>query len=184
MRLIIGIGNKDKEYEYTRHNFGHLSVDALVEKKGLSWKSNKKTLSLTADWQHGREKVIVAKTQVYMNESGKAVRALKSFYKLPTNKIIVIYDDIALPLGKIKLSKSRGDGGHKGIESIIKQLKSKDFKRIRLGIGPQKGSSESFVLKKFSASEKKKLPEVIDSSHLVIEAILSKSFDQAANDYN
>ena len=119
-----------------------------------------------------------------MNESGKAVRALKSFYKLPTNKIIIIYDDIALPLSKIKLSKSRGDGGHKGLESIIKHLKSKDFKRVRLGIGPQKGSSEDFVLKRFSASEKKKLPEVIDTSHLVIEAILNKDFDQAANKYN
>jgi len=184
MRLIIGLGNPDKEYEYTRHNFGHLSVDSIVEKKGLSWKKNKNTFSLIADWQHNREKIILAKSELYMNESGKAVKALKSYYKLPTNKIIIIHDDIDLPLGKIRLSKSRGDGGHRGIESIIKYLKSKDFKRIRLGIGPQKGSAEDFVLKKFSADEKKKLAETIDTSHLIIETILNENFDQASNKYN
>lgn len=184
MRLIIGLGNPDKEYEHTRHNFGQMSVNSIVEKKGLSWKKNKKTFSFTADWPDSREKIILAKPELYMNESGKAVRALKSYYKLPTNKIIVIYDDIDLPLGKLRLSKGRGDGGHRGIESIIEHLKSKDFKRIRLGIGPQQGSAEDFVLKKFSPDEKKKIPEVIDTSHLVIETILNKDFDHATNKYN
>lgn len=184
MKLIIGLGNPDKEHQNTRHNFGHLSIDALVVKKNLSWKKNKKANCLTTDFKTKREKVILAKTQVYMNESGKATKALKSYYKIPTNKIILIYDDIDLPFGKIRLSKARGAGGHKGIESVIKYLKSKDFKRIRLGIGPQKGKSEDFVLKKFSSSEKRRLSEITDTSHLVIETILEKGFDKATNKYN
>ncbi|MBT4850008.1 aminoacyl-tRNA hydrolase [Candidatus Parcubacteria bacterium] len=184
MRLIIGLGNPDKEHMFTRHNFGHLSIDSLVAKKELHWKKHKNTHSLSTDFQNGREKIVLAKSMTYMNDSGKAVRALKKFYKLPTNKIIVIYDDIDLPYGKIRLSKKRGAGGHRGVESIIKHLKSKDFKRIRLGIGPQKGKAESFVLKRFSSEEKTKLPEVIDTSHLVIETILKKDFDSATNKYN
>jgi len=184
MKLIISIGNPGKEYQYTRHNFGHLSIDALAEKKNLVWKKNKKANSFTVDFQNGREKIVLAKTDVYMNESGKAVRALKSFYKMPNHKIIIIHDDIDLPFSKIRLSTKRGDGGHKGIENIIKHLKSKDFKRIRLGIGPQKGKSEDFVLKKFNSEEKKRLSELIDTSHLVIETLLEKGFDKAANKYN
>ncbi|MBT4735548.1 MAG: peptidyl-tRNA hydrolase, partial [Candidatus Marinimicrobia bacterium] len=94
------------------------------------------------------------------------------------------HDDIDLPFGKIRLSKKRGAGGHKGIEDIIKHLKSKDFKRIRLGIGPQKGKSEDFVLKKFSPEEKKQLSEIIDTSHLIVEVLLEKGFDRATNKYN
>ena len=119
-----------------------------------------------------------------MNNSGKAVKALKQYYKTPVNRIIVIYDDIDLLYGKIRISKNRSAGGHKGIDSIIEHLKSKDFKRIRLGIGPQKGKAEDFVLKKFSSTEKKKLNEIIDTSNLILENILARSFDQAANKYN
>lgn len=184
MRLIIGLGNPDKEHMFTRHNFGHLSIDSLVAKKQLSWKKHKNTHALTASFQNGREKIILAKTMTYMNESGEAVKSLKSFYKLPNNKIIVVYDDIDLPYGRIRLSKNRSAGGHRGVDDIIKKLNSKDFKRIRLGIGPQKGKAEDFVLKKFSGEEKKRLPEIIDTSHLIIETILNKDFDSATNKYN
>ena len=184
MRLFIALGNPDKEYEYTRHNFGWLAIDALAAKQELNWTKNKASNSLVASFLNGREKIILAKPLTYMNDSGKAAKALKKYYKLPTNKIIVIHDDLDLPFGKIRLSKSRGTAGHKGIESIIKNLKSKDFKRIRLGIGPQKGKSEDFVLKKFNSEEKKKLQEIIDTSYLVIEMMLEKNFDKAANKYN
>jgi PTH1 family peptidyl-tRNA hydrolase len=119
-----------------------------------------------------------------MNNSGMATRALKNFFKLPNNKIIVIYDDLDLPYGNIKLSKNRNSGGHKGVESIIEQLKSKDFKRIRLGIGPKIGKAEDFVLQKFNAEEKNKLKEILDTSNLIIENILQKGFDKAATKYN
>lgn len=184
MKLIIGLGNPDKEHCCTRHNFGWMAVDSLVDKNESNWQKHKNSNSLVCEYKHGREKIVLAKPLTYMNNSGQAVKALKKYYKLPVNKIIIIYDDIDLPFGKHRLSKNRGAGGHRGIESIIQHLKSKDFKRLRLGIGPQKGKSEQFVLKKFSADEKKKLPEIIDTAHLIIEAILNKNFDLAANKYN
>lgn len=184
MKLIIGLGNPDKEYAMTRHNFGWLVIDDLVTKKELNLTKHKGSNSLLADFKTKRERVIIAKPLTYMNNSGQTVKALKAYYKIPTNKIIIIHDDIDLPYGKIRLSKKRGAGGHQGIESIIKCLKSKDFKRIRLGIGPQQGKSEAFVLKKFSREEKKMLSEIIDTAHLILEHIFSEGFDQTANKYN
>ena len=184
MRIIIGLGNPDKEYFYTRHNFGWLALDSLAEKRNLSWNKHKNSNSLLTEFSHGREKIILAKPLTYMNNSGLAVRALKKFFKLPNNKLIIIYDDLDLPFGKIRLSKNKNSGGHKGLDSIIGQLKSKDFKRIRLGIGSPQGPVEDFVLQKFSKEEKNKLNEIIDTSHLIIEYILENSFDLAANKYN
>lgn len=184
MKLIIGLGNPDKEYEFTRHNFGYLVLDSLASKKELNWTKHKASNSLLTNFQGKKEKVIIAKPLTYMNNSGQAVKALKQFYKTPVNKIIVIYDDIDLPYGKVRVSKNRSAGGHKGLESIIEHLGSKDFKRIRLGIGPQIGKAEDFVLKTFSSDEKKKLNELLDTSHLVLEEILDKGFDTAANKYN
>lgn len=184
MRLIIGLGNPDKEHSNTRHNFGWMIMDSLVEKKDIAWKKHKNSNSLIAEYKNGREKIVLAKPLSYMNNSGKNTKALKQYLKLPVNKIIVIYDDIDLDFGKHRLSKNRGAGGHKGIESIISHLKSKDFKRIRMGIGPQKGKSEQFVLNKFNSDEKKKLPEIIDTAHLIVEHILEKNFDSASNKYN
>ncbi|MBU1203393.1 aminoacyl-tRNA hydrolase [Patescibacteria group bacterium] len=184
MRLFIALGNPDKEYEHTRHNFGWLAIDSLATKKELNWTKDKASNSLVTSFLNGREKIILAKPLTYMNDSGKAVKALKKYYKLPTNKIIILHDDVDLLFGKIRLSKSRGAGGHRGIESVIKYLKSKDFKRIRLGIGPQKGKSEEFVLKKFNSEEKKMLTEIIDTNYLIIETLLEKNFDKAANKYN
>lgn len=184
MKLIIGLGNPDKEYEMTRHNFGWLALDSLATKKEVNWTKHKQSNSLIADFKGKKEKVILAKPLTYMNNSGQAVKALKQFYKIPVNKILIIYDDIDLPYGKIRLSKNRSAGGHRGVDSIIEQLKSKDFKRIRLGIGPQQGKAEDFVLKKFSGEEKKQLSEIIDTSYLVIEDILENDFNYAANKYN
>ena len=184
MKLIIGLGNPDKEYECTRHNFGCLAVDSLAVKKEINWTKHKQSNSLIASWQGKKEKIVLAKPLSYMNNSGQSVKALKRFYKTPVNRIIVIYDDIDLPYGKIRISKNRSAGGHKGVDSIIENLKSKDFKRIRLGIGPQKGKAEEFVLKKFSRNEKKQLNEILDTSHLILSDILNKGFDEAANKYN
>lgn len=184
MKLIVALGNPDKEYEMTRHNFGFMALDSLAEKKELNWIKHKQSNSLISKWEEGREKITLAKPLTYMNNSGEAVQALKKFYKVPINRIIVIYDDIDLPFGKIRISKNRSAGGHKGIDSIITHLKSKDFKRIRMGIGPQKGKAEDFVLKKFSQEEKKQLKEIIDTSHLVLEEIITQGFDIAANKYN
>jgi len=184
MKLIVGLGNPDKEYQNTRHNFGWLVVDALAEKKQLKWTKHQTGHSLTTDFNLGREKIILAKPLTYMNNSGQAVSSLQQFFKISKTELVVVYDDIDLPFGKIRISTNRSAGGHNGLESIINHLKSKDFKRIRLGIGPQTGAAEDFVLKKFNSSEKRKLSEIIDTSHLILETILEKGFDWAANKYN
>jgi len=184
MKLIIGLGNPDQEYQNTRHNFGWMVLDSLAEKKQLKWTKHQASHSLIADFALGKEKIILSKPLTYMNNSGQAVSSLQHFFKIATADLIIIYDDIDLPFGKIKISNNRSAGGHNGVESIINQIKSKDFKRIRLGIGPQTSPAEDFVLKKFNSEEKRKLSEIIDTSHLILETILEKGFDWATNKYN
>lgn len=184
MRLIIGLGNPGKEYISTRHNFGYLVLDALADKKNLTWHNHKDNQSIVADFKSDNKNYLLVKPQTFMNESGQAVRKLKAFYKVPNHKIIILQDEISLPFGKIRLSKNRTSGGHKGIDSIIQNLKSKDFIRVRLGIGPQIGSSENFVLQKFTPEEKNKLLEIIDTCHLILEDLIQKGFTETANKYN
>ncbi len=184
MKLIIGLGNPDKEHQSTRHNFGWLVVDKLAEKLNLTWDKSPDKKSLVTDFTHGREKVIITKTLTYMNNSGEAVLALAQYYKIDVTNLIVIHDDLDLAFGTIRLSQNRSSGGHQGLESIIKYFKSQDFVRLRLGIGPQTGKAEDFVLAKFSEEEKRKLPEIIDTSHLILEILLAKGFTDAANKYN
>jgi len=138
MILIAGLGNPGKKYQGTRHNIGFLVIDQL------------KTLN--------PEGVVLAKPQTFMNNSGKAVKSLLGDYKEKPENLIVVHDDIDLPLGKIKIAKDRGAAGHKGVESIIKELKTKNFTRLRIGIQPKSGKprkSEIFVLQKFKKEEEK-----------------------------
>ena len=144
MFLIVGLGNPGEKYENTRHNIGFRIIDEL-ESLGL-------------------EKVILAKPKTFMNESGKTVKLLVTRYKLPVTNLFVIHDDIDLPLGKIRISKGSGSAGHKGVQSIIDALGTKNFTRIRIGICPEAGKPESvekFVLQKFTKSEQKILEQVI-----------------------
>ena len=144
MFLIVGLGNPGEEYKHTRHNVGFMALDAL------------KKLELP--------NTIFAKPQVFMNNSGKAVKSLTKNYKLQTKNLVVVHDDIDLPLGVFKISRNRGSAGHKGVQSIIDELKTKDFNRIRIGICPQAGKPkqvDKFVLQNFTKGEEKILKEVI-----------------------
>lgn len=184
MKLIIGLGNPDKEQENTRHNFGWMVVDSMAQKSGLNFANDKSGLASVSQTEIALEKVILCKPVTYMNKSGMAAKALQQYYKIELSDVIVIYDDIDLPFGTLRVSQNRSAGGHRGVDSIITELGSKDFIRLRLGIGPQKGTAEDFVLKKFSATEKKKLPEIIDTAYLAIESIIEKGAVEAANKYN
>ena len=136
MFLIVGLGNPGKKYERTRHNVGFMALDAL------------KRVELP--------NVILVKPQTFVNNSGKAVKSLTKNYKLKTKNLVVIHDDIDIPLGKIKVSVGHGSAGHKGVDSIIEELGTKNFTRIRVGIQPEKGKPrdvETFVLKNFTAKE-------------------------------
>ena len=147
MILIVGLGNPGKKYKYTRHNVGFQVIDELTKIKRRGW--------------------FLAKPQAFMNQSGKAVKKLVTSYRLPVTSLWVIHDDIDLPLDKIRISKGQGAAGHKGVQSIINELGTKDFWRVRIGICPKKGKPknvEKFVLQKFTKEEKKVVKEVIQEA--------------------
>ncbi|MFH1289984.1 MAG: aminoacyl-tRNA hydrolase [Nanoarchaeota archaeon] len=157
MYLIVGLGNPGKKYETTRHNVGFLALNEFQKGCGFpEFTPSKKHSSLISEGILSKAKVVLAKPQTFMNNSGKAVKSLIKNYKLKTTNLLVVHDDIDIPLGEVRVSKNRGSAGHKGVESIIQSLGTKNFTRIRIGIQPVKGKPknvETFVLKKFSKQE-------------------------------
>ena len=166
MKIIIGLGNPDKKYKQTRHNVGSMTVDSLAEQLGLIWQENKKLKSIIAK----NNGMILAKPQTYMNNSGQAVRAILDYYKIIpkklglfttkdsdlSNQLTIIHDDMDIELGKHKLSIDSTSAGHNGVKSIIDYLKTKNFKRIRIGIKNEKSlniPTEKFVLQNFNKEE-------------------------------
>ncbi len=167
MILIVGLGNPGKKYEKTRHNVGTRAIDEL-EVLGL-------------------KNVILVKPNTFMNESGKAVKPLIDKYKIKPGDLIVIHDDIDLPLEKIRIVRNRGSAGHKGVESIIKELKTENFIRFRIGIQPRPGkpkNPENFVLQKFNKKEEKIVKEVIQKTVFAIEIVLKEGLGKAMNEFN
>lgn len=142
--IIVGLGNPGKKYENTRHNVGFMVIDELEKKAPANF--------------------ILAKTDTFMNLSGPAVKSLAKSYKLTAESLLVIHDDIDIPIGEFKIQKGRGAAGHKGVQSIINELKTKDFWRVRIGILPKRGKPENvekFVLQNFNKEEQKILKEII-----------------------
>ncbi len=167
MILIVGLGNPGPKYEHTRHNIGFRVVDEIAP------------LILKG--------VVLAKPKTFMNLSGKMVGSFLKSYKLKPNNLIIIHDDIDLPLGKVKIVKNRGAGGHKGVESIIKELGTKNFIRFRIGIQPKFGkpkSPERFVLQNFNKDEEKILKEVIEKIIEAIEFFLKNGLEKAMSKFN
>lgn len=159
MKIIIGLGNPGEKYTNTPHNIGFDIVDKFAKENAFpEFKLSKKFNALISE----KNKVILVKPETFMNESGRSVRAITSFYK--TKDIIVIHDDIDLIIGTTKTSEGSGSAGHKGVESIIRELKTKEFTRIRIGIQPEKGKPkniEKYVLKKLKKELEPVIQEVI-----------------------
>jgi PTH1 family peptidyl-tRNA hydrolase len=171
MKLIIGLGNPKREYRNTYHNLGFLALDFIKNKRGFSrWQLKKNLEAKISKGRINREKIILAKPQTFMNRSGEAVSLLLKNLKLKTENLWVIHDDIDLSLGKIKISKNRGSAGHKGVQSIIDSLGSKNFYRIRIGIFDRpiseknKELTQKYVLKKLNKKEKERLPKIIEEA--------------------
>jgi len=183
MILIVGLGNPGIKYKRTRHNIGFRVLDEFQRENNFpDFKFFKKFNALIFEGNIGRKKVILAKPQTFMNNSGQAVKNLTIHYSLPFINLIVVHDDIDLPLGKIRISKSRGSAGHKGIESIIKELRSKNFVRIRIGIRNQElriKNIEKFVLQKFTEEEEKIIKKIIKESCSALKIILSEGLEKA-----
>ena len=160
MKLITGLGNPGKKYKKTRHNAGFQAVDFLVG-KDVKWSDNKKSNAKI----YKVENTIFAKPQTFMNDSGKAVRALMDYYKIDAKDVVVIYDELNLPLGEIRVRENGSSAGHNGIKSIISHLGTDKFVRIRIGISNEKKEkipAEKFVLKKFPRKESKELQKLKD----------------------
>lgn len=179
MQIIICLGNPGKKYEKTRHNLGFVIANFLAEKHDLTFKYNKK---LDAGITKSKDFILV-KPQTFMNLSGQSGIKILKYYKVKPEQIWVIHDEIDLPLGKIRLSKNASSAGHKGIESIIQHLGTKNFFRFRVGVGNEisqmrKIPSEKFVLQNFNKSELKKVKEIINKTAEIIEFSLENGIEK------
>lgn len=183
MKLIVGLGNFENKYLFTRHNAGFMAADLFALKYDAIFKPEKKLKSLIAKFKINGEDIIVIKPLTYMNLSGEALRAVMNFYKIEIKDILVIFDDISLDLGLLRFRASGSDGGHNGIKSIIQHLGTKDFDRLKIGIGPQPNiPSESYVLQNFTKEELETLKPVLKKP--MIEDYIKEGMEKVQNLYN
>lgn len=184
--LIVGLGNPGSKYTLTRHNAGFLCLDMLSEK--LNFRIDRlKFKSLTADVSINGHRCIVMKPQTFMNNSGEAVRECSDFYKIPPERVIVIYDDISLDVGKLRIRRKGTDGGHNGIKSIIYHLNSDQFPRIKVGCGKKPHPDydmADWVLSEFKKDEQKALLPILENACKALELMLDNNTEKAMNLYN
>lgn len=184
--LLVGLGNPDKKYEHTRHNAGFMCVDTLAEKEGFTV-DRLKYKSLFADAKIGGHRVIVLKPQTYMNLSGEAVREAAAFFKIPPEKVIVIFDDISLDVGKMRIRRKGSDGGHNGIKSIVSCIGSTNFPRIKIGVGKKPHPDydlADWVLSNFTKQEDPLLNDALAHAAEAVKLLLDGKTDEAMNRYN
>lgn len=183
--LVVGLGNPGRQYQNTRHNAGFMVVDRLAERLGVRF-SRLQFRALVVDGRYQERKIILAKPQTYMNESGQAVGALVRFYKITRENIMVVHDDVDLPFGVLRLRPAGSSGGQKGMESIIERLGTQDFPRLRVGIGRPPGQmlAAAYVLQEFDRDEKEELPAVIDRAVDALLMVLTEGLEKAMNQYN
>ena len=183
--LLVCLGNPGKEYANTRHNIGFLAADALEKRTGV--KFNKlKYRALTGEVTLGGQRVLVVKPQTYMNLSGEAVKLAGGFYKIPPERILVLYDDVSLPLGKLRIRASGSAGGHNGIKNIIAHLGTDAFPRIKVGVGApqQEDGLVDWVIGSFTASERKVVDEAIDRALDAAACVIEHGVSEAQNRFN
>ena len=184
MKLIVGLGNPGKKYQNTRHNVGFMFVDEVAKLYKLKFNLDKARQAEIAEITINGEKVLLAKPQTFMNLSGIAIAKISSFYKIPTEDILIIYDDMDLDVARIKIKPSGSSGGHNGMKSIIASLGTEEIKRIRIGIDKAANDTIDYVLGKFTKVEKKEIDVVIAQAPDMINYYLRNSFDGLMNKYN
>lgn len=191
MFIVVGLGNPGEKYKKIRHNLGFWVIDEFLKKNNFpDFKLSKKSNALISEAVLSRKKIILAKPQIFMNNSGKAIKAIFNKFSITqfSNKnLIVIHDDIDLPLGKIRIVKNRGSAGHKGVQSIINELGTKNFVRFRLGIRRKESKIneiDKFVLQKFTKQEKEILKEVIKKTVAAIEMAIKQGTEKSMQEYN
>lgn len=185
MKLIVGLGNPGKQYSKTRHNVGFMFIDEVVDKlKGKFLIDKQKKCQLFQTIING-EKVIFMKPLTYMNLSGQAVYEVSKFFKVDIEDILVIYDDLDLEVGRIKIKPAGTSGGHNGIKSIIENLQTNDIKRVRIGIAKAENKEViDYVLGNFSKQEKKDIDIAIEKGYDIVMDYIHYDFDRVMNTYN
>jgi PTH1 family peptidyl-tRNA hydrolase len=183
--LIVGLGNPGREYVENRHNVGFDCVDLLAEKYGIALNKSQHKARLGMGQVAGR-RAILAKPQTYVNSSGEAVGAVARYYKVAPEDVLVIYDDLDLPQGTIRLRPGGSSGGHNGIKSIIEHLGTQAFPRVRIGIGRPPGRMEpkDYVLQDFTAAERGAMAEVYDRVVAAVETFIREGIREAMNRFN
>ena len=183
--LIVGLGNPGREYMNNRHNIGFMTADRWAAAHAISFNKIQHH-AIIGLGRSGDQRIIVAKPQTYMNDSGRAVGALLRFYKIPVEQLLVIFDDLDLPFGAIRLRADGGAGGHNGMRSIIQHLGGNRFARLRMGIGRPPGRMDpaAFVLQDFNRDEAAELDTLLDRAEHAIDTFLSAGVTAAMNQFN
>lgn len=188
LKIVVGLGNPGLKYEFTRHNIGFRVIDSLARDIEIEFKKVKSYYSLISRGMINNYKVIMVKPQTFMNLSGRAVSKVVSYYKIPLQDLLIVYDDLNLELGQVRIRKKGSAGGHKGIESIMQYLDSEEIPRLRIGIGnPSVNfnfSYVSYVLSNFDNEERDKIGEVIQLSTDAIKTVIEDGFEKAMRKYN
>ncbi len=188
MIIIFGLGNPGRKFIGTRHNLGQKVVNLLQKKWGFfGWQKKVKLKAEISSGEFADKKVLLAKSLTFMNQSGEAIKFLTKTYKLKLKNLIIIHDDIDLALGKIKISRARGSAGHKGVESITKELGTKDLIRFRIGIKKQRTrvkKREVFVLQRFPKDEKQLVEQGINKTIQAIELTVKYGLEKAMQEFN
>jgi len=184
--IIVGLGNPGSQYDRTRHNVGFRVMDALADSLGVKL-NRSRFRALTATATIGGEKVLLLKPQTFMNASGMAVEPAAAFYKVPTDRILVIFDDISLPIGKIRIRADGSAGGHNGLKSLISALGGQSFPRIKVGVGDKPHPDydlADWVLSKFSAKEEKDLAPAVENAVDAVSFFLKNGTEKTAAKFN
>lgn len=182
--VVVGLGNPGERYAQTRHNAGALTIDVLLDRSGARLKSHKSGC-LVAEASLGN-RVVLARPTTYMNESGRPVRQLLSWYKQPPENLVVVHDEIDIPFGEVRVKSGGGTAGHNGLGSIVNHLGTKDFQRVRVGVGRPPGArgAAGHVLAGFSSTERKELPFLLVVAADAVESIAADGVERAMNEFN
>ncbi|HEX6969292.1 MAG TPA: aminoacyl-tRNA hydrolase [Micromonosporaceae bacterium] len=186
--LVVGLGNPGREYAGNRHNVGFMVADVLAARIGSRFGRHRRAVAEVAEGRLGPGglRLVLVKPLSYMNLSGGPVVALARFYKVPTDRVVVIHDELDIGYGQVRAKRGGGEGGHNGLRSISKSLGTKDYLRVRFGIGRPPGRQDpaAYVLSDFSAAERKELDFLIDRAADVVEAIMTRGLEWAQNAYH
>jgi PTH1 family peptidyl-tRNA hydrolase len=183
--LVVGLGNPGSEYAGNRHNCGFMVADVLADRMRAPFKRDRSRARVAVGRLAGYP-VTLAKPQSFMNLSGRPVAALRTFYKIPVERIVVIHDELDVPFGTVRLKQGGGDNGHNGLRSVTAALGSRDYLRVRVGIGRPPGRMDpaDFVLHDFSAAERKVLPDVLERCADAVEVLLQRGLAAAQNEFH